>query len=92
MHFLNASGGVRFLLVPYFGYTQLTPATVAVALLVVALLLVWLRAVAIGGRRTRGCAAASPLILALHAPALCDRQAPPYSSADRAALPGILLV
>ena len=51
MHFLNASGGVRFLLVPYFGYTQLTPATVAVPLLVVALLLVWLRAVAIGERR-----------------------------------------
>ncbi|EOD30727.1 hypothetical protein EMIHUDRAFT_110977 [Emiliania huxleyi CCMP1516] len=65
MHFLNASGGVRFLLVPYFGYTQLTPATVAVPLLVVALLLVWLRAVAIGGRRARGCAAASPVILAL---------------------------
>lgn len=56
MHFLNASGGIRFLLVPYFGYTQLTPATVAVPLLVVALLLVWLRAVAIGERRLRDAA------------------------------------
>ena len=56
MHFLNASGGVRFLLVPYFGYTQLTPATIAVPLLVVALLLVWLRAVAIGERRLRDAA------------------------------------